>query len=488
MAGVGFELKRLFRKKGAAAFLRAYGYAGMITAGPMLLGMALLLGEMLLADWMGLPGLERELLTSMITYALLASLMVSSPFSMVTTRHAADMLYEERGEAVLPAFEGSCAILLGAGGLLYFLFLAFAGITFTQVVLNYLLFGELLVVWMEMNYLTAIKNYRGIVNSFFLAIAGAFLSGFLLARLFEPSVEGFLVSVCVGYGLMLCANMVLMYQFFPKGEGSRFAFLRWFDEYRPLAAVGFFTNAGLFSHLVIGWMGPLGVQVKGLFYGAPQYDVPALFAFLSVLVTTINFVVSVEVNFYPRYRNYYDLFNQRGSVRDIEQAEGEMLTVLERELAYTGRKQLYATALMLSAGLALIARLPLGFTDLMEGYFRTLCVGYGLYAVANMLMLILLYFTDYRGACIASVLFGVTAAVGSLLSFFLDVRYYGFAFMGAGMVYFLVAWRRLRWFCGKLPYHILSVQPMVWEPRRGGFTRLAEWFEEKEGGGRWIEE
>ena len=41
---------------------------------------------------------------------------------------------------------------------------------------------------------------------------------------------------------------------------------------------------------------------------------PALLAFLSILTTTVNFVVSVEVQFYPRYRTYYSLFNDGGVV------------------------------------------------------------------------------------------------------------------------------------------------------------------------------
>ncbi len=81
----------------------------------------------------------------------------------------------------------------------------------------------------------------------------------------------------------------------------------------------------MFSHIVIMYFGPLKVQVEGLFYGAPQYDIPALFAFFSLLITTINFVASVEVRFYPKYRNYYGLFNDNGSIRDIQQAEVEML-------------------------------------------------------------------------------------------------------------------------------------------------------------------
>ena len=96
------------------------------------------------------------------------------------------------------------------------------------------------------------------------------------------------------------------------------------------------------------WVGPLQVQVQGLFVGAPYHDVPALVAFLTILVTTVNFVVSVEVNFYPKYKNYYSLFNDKGAVGDITQAGEEMLKVLNVELKYTALKQLLATALAIS--------------------------------------------------------------------------------------------------------------------------------------------
>ena len=44
MAGIGFELKKLFQKRGLAATAKAYGYAGVICTGPMLLGIVLLIG------------------------------------------------------------------------------------------------------------------------------------------------------------------------------------------------------------------------------------------------------------------------------------------------------------------------------------------------------------------------------------------------------------------------------------------------------------
>lgn len=481
MAGIGFELKGLFRKKGVFALFRAYGYAGIVTTGPMILGIALLLGIMLLAKAFGLGKQGEDLLVCMVTYALLASLTVTSFFSMVTTRYLADMLYEGRRDAVLPSFYGVCGILLAVGGLLYGLFLTVAGIPVLYQMLNFALFSELIVVWMEMNYLTAVKDYKGIITAFAVAVLAAFLSGWVFIKLSGPSVAALLAAVCFGYGVMLIWDMVLLLQYFPEtGSVSCFYFLRWFDEYRALAFTGLFTNIGLFSHLVLIWAGPVGEQVQGLFYGAPVHDVPALTAFLSILITTINFVVSVEVNFYPKYRSYYDLFNGKGSIKDIQEAEDEMLATLDSELVYTARKQLYMTALMISVGLLLIEKLPLGFNDMMEGFFRILCIGYGIYAVANTIMLMLLYFTDYRGALIASASFAAVATLGTVLSLFFDPVFYGVGFTAGGIAFFLVSWLRLRRFTRKLPYYILSTQPIVAEVRYGAFSKISDYLGQKE--------
>ena len=85
MAGIGFELKKLFRRKGIFASFRAYGYAGVICTGPMLLGVLLLLGVMFLCNLYNVSEHSRELIICMITYALLGSLTVTSFFSMAVS-------------------------------------------------------------------------------------------------------------------------------------------------------------------------------------------------------------------------------------------------------------------------------------------------------------------------------------------------------------------------------------------------------------------
>ncbi len=472
MAGIGFELKKLFKATGVLSKLRAYGYTGMVTAGPMILGFFFLLSIQVIAKRFGFSEQASETLTSIITYSLLASMIYSSIFSMVLTRYVADLLYEHNEEDVIPSLEGILTLMLPSGAVLWGVFLFFSGVTFIQGFLALMLFTTLLAAWTEMNYLSAIKDYRGILISYVGSIVTAIVVAIIGCNIFGGSIELMLFSVVLGYGMMMSIDFALLYGFFPNSQKNHFDFLPWFDEYSDLMVIGLTTNIGLFSHLVIAWFSGFGHKIIGLFYSAPQHDISALFAFMTILITTINFVASVEVNLYPKYRKYYDLFNGQGSISEIEQAEKEMLTVLDHELIYTARRQFYGTALILSVGLVILERLPLGFDALMEGYFRILCVGYGAYAVANVLTLVLMYFTAYEDAKKANIVFAVTTTVCSLGSVFLEAKYYGFAFAFGSIVYLIYATSRLMKYTKKLPYHILSTQPMYVEPKRGLGTRL----------------
>ena len=104
MAGIGFELKKLFHRKGLVAMVRAYGYAGVICTGPMLLGILLQFGVLAVSGWWHVPRADQNLLVCMITYTLLASLVLTSFLSTPVTRFLADMLFEHHVETILPSF------------------------------------------------------------------------------------------------------------------------------------------------------------------------------------------------------------------------------------------------------------------------------------------------------------------------------------------------------------------------------------------------
>lgn len=470
MAGIGFELKKLFRQKGIMAKLRAVGYAGAVTTGPMLLGVILLAGISIACEFTGMPRLERELLNCMVTYTLLFSLLVNSVFSLPVTRYIADRIFEGRDSYVLPAFMGSNFLLLTIGGVLYVLFLCLSRTELLSALLMMLFLGELIVNWNAMNFLSAVKDYKAIVYAFLYAVGVSFLVAVVLIFLHRVTVVSMLFAVTCGYGVMLLLNVRTLYRYFPQREGGYFLFLHWIDEYRSLIFVGVLTNVGMFGHLVIIWFSSLGVEITAFFRCAPFYDVAAICAFITILASTINYVVSVEVNFYPRYRSYYSLFNGGGTITDIVNAEKAMLSVLEIELLYNALKQLVVTALALSVGAVLLELLPLGFNDLMLGYFRTLCVGYGIFAVGNTLLLTQLYFADYSGALISTAVFALATTAGTLISLNFSEVYYGFGFLAGSACFMATSLACLFLFTRKLNYHVLCTQPLVSEDHSGLFT------------------
>lgn len=479
MAGIGFELKKLFSKKGLFAILRAYGYAGIVCTGPMLLGIVLLLGVRILAGLGGASAHDQDLLICMITYTLLATMILSNVFSMVTTRFTADVIYSDKLSAVMPSFYGSLSLELIFGCVAYGIFLTQAGIPFSYQILCLLLFGELIVVWSEINYLTAIKDYRGILITFFVALLAALGAGYGMVVLHFQIINAMLIAVNLAYGIMMVWYYFLLVRYFPKGEGSAFVFLKWFDRNPALGAVGIFVTLGLFAHLIIMWFSPVGVRVQGLFFGAPQYDVPALFAFLSILVTTVNFVTSVEVNFYPKYRNYFSLFNEGGSLMDIKQAELEMKVTLYKELSYTFTKQFFSTVAFIIVGTILLPRLPLGFNDEMLGIYRVLCVGYAFYAIGNSTMLISLYFSDAKSAFRSSLFFFLFSTAFTILLSSGSIQYYGFGFLIGGIAFSFISIIRLLLYLRNLTYYVLASQPIVAAVKRGFLTKWSEKLEQR---------
>ncbi|MBP3508241.1 exopolysaccharide Pel transporter PelG [Oscillibacter sp.] len=475
MAGIGFSLRKLFDKKGIFNLCRAYGYAGIISTGPMLLGVALLGGISFAARLGGMPPHDRELLNCLLTYSLLASLFISSWFNMGVTRFISDMFYEEKNDKVMSSFYGSTAIMLVLCVVLYGTFLHFSGVSLAYRLLCLWFSLVLIVVWNEMIYLTAVKDYQSIVLSFSISLMTGFLLVLIAILLGFVRIEVFMLAIIAAYGLLMCRYLKVLLDYFPTRMGSNFSFLAWMDKYRSVVITGGMLNIGLFSHMIIMYFGPLQVQVEGFFYGAPQYDIPALFAFSSLMITTINFIASVEVRFYPKYRDYYGLFNDNGCIRDIEQAEAEMLSVLRQELVYAGHKQLFTTILFIVIAPPVLEALPLGFTALSADIFRFLCVGYGTYAIANSMMLILLYFEDYAHALIGSSLFAVISTAVTIWQVLYGNRnFYGVGFFAGTLVFFVVSVIGLEYHTKRLPYYLLARQSILPRKERGPLVFIAD--------------
>lgn len=482
MAGIGFELRRLLDKRSLLSRVQAYGYTSLISSGPLLLGIGLVTGVIIAAGRYGIGRREQNLMISMVTYSTLFSLIVSGFFSMAVTRYVADKLYENEEGAVFPALLGSMITELAVGGVLYLLFLLLAGQKFTHSVQMFILFCVLIAIWNQMNFLTALKKYKGLILHFCAAVLTAFAASLILLRWQVPAVEAILCAVTCGYGLMMLLNFRHLRLSFPESTYPLFDFLGSLGTHLRLSLIGLLLNIGMFGHMIVMWFfSEASVHVRGLLYCAPQYDIPALMAFLTTLVTTVNFMLSVEVRFYPKYRAYFSLYNEGGRLMDIEQAESDMLSVMQNEVMFTAIKQLLTTLLFIAVEGFILSALPLGFNDLMHGYFRTLAVGYGLYACGSICMMMLLYFTDYSGALTATALFAVTSVVFSLVNANQSILYYGAGFVFSSAVFAFFSTARLGLYTRRLSYYILCRQDIITDPTPGKMAKLARKLNEMAG-------
>ena len=125
MAGIGFELKKLFSRKGIVLAVRANLYASLVVAGPMILGALLLLGAKFISDWGGASNHEQDLIIVIITYSLLFSLLLSSIFLFVLARYVADKLYVNEYDRILPSMYGAISVLLVIGSIAWIIFFSF---------------------------------------------------------------------------------------------------------------------------------------------------------------------------------------------------------------------------------------------------------------------------------------------------------------------------------------------------------------------------
>ena len=477
MAGIGFELKKLFSKKGILLQARANLYAGLVVAGPMILGALLLLGAKYISTYDGASTHQQDLIVVIITYSLLFSLILTSSLLFVLARYVADMLYDNEYHRILPSMYGAISGLLVIGSVFWLVFLYLSKLEFIYSLYSFILFCEGIVVWIQISYITAVKEYRGILVGFLMGIlSGLILSLFLIFLKYDV-VASLLAGACIAYGILLIDFTVILHRYFPMGTGSPFKFLEWIDKYPQLPFVGFFSTLGLFLHIILMWSSPWGIQIEGLFYHAPAHDIPALLAFFTSLFTTVNFVTAVEVNFYPKYRLYFSLLNGDGSLSDIEKAYDDMLEVLKQELFYLAIQQIFVTLFSIVFFGEVLSYLKLGFTASMIAMFRVLCVGYGLYAIGNCLMLFLLYFADNADALRAALALFVFNGLGTYYTILLSETYYGFGFIIASTILYLVSLRLLFSYTNRLDYYIFTKQPVFFVQKKGLLTRLVQQLE-----------
>ncbi|WNR42341.1 exopolysaccharide Pel transporter PelG [Paenibacillus roseipurpureus] len=459
MAGIGFELRRLFGQKGLFNSFRAYAYSSMTTVGPMILCMSTIVCMqrfMLAAES---PYLDRQLFLATVVYCFIFSVLITGGLSMLVTRYISDMIYLRKYEHLLSSYYGAIATALPIGSLLAWLFLRNVSAGLGYKAAAYLFFSELIIIWLQSVHLSALKDYKRIVRNFCCGVVIAIAGSWLLLK-YTPykSAAAVLTMMDIGFMLIVLLTAYHFEQKFPR-KSSRvyFNFFTYFRKYPSLFFIGTFFYSGVYVHSFVYWFSPYNERIGERFVISPFYDLPVFYAYLTVVPTLVTFVVSVETSFYDKFRGYYDKILNGGTLQEIMRAKLDMQRTLMQEVSFMMEVQLLFTVISLALGIKLL--LKLGFSNEQLYMFNILVLGYFVFIMSFIIMLIMLYFDDRKGVLAISSLFVLLNA--GFTYWFMKIEYHGFGIFIAAFVALLCALARLIMYVRNIDYYTFCAQPIT---------------------------
>lgn len=475
MAGVGFELKKLFRARTVAGHLKAYSFSALITTGPFVLLTGMVLAVQLLFWLFQVPLSENHLFVASSVYAFIFSQILSAGFVKVVTRYLADCISLDAYDDVTASCFGLITILLLLGSVAAAVFFYHSPLLFLEKLSAYLFFSLLLVIWAASLYLTALKKFKALLWGFVLGVGLSIFCVYLLLKtdVMKAAVSA-LLGVDMGLAVMACLFLSQIIRFFGMPRGGRhFAFLPCFDRDWRLFVYALMFSGGVFLPNIIIWMSKdWGTTVAGTYRYAPLYDIVTFYAFLSILPLMVIFVVYMETRFYETYAAYFQAITRKGNFNDIEAMRKRMIHTLWFELRSTMEFQFLVTLLFLACGSYILAWAHIDNKAI--DMFDVLLMAAYFIGVFQVMGVILEYFDAQRQLLRISVVFFIVNGILNCLGVvFVGENVYGFTFFLAAAISLAYAWQQLSYYVNRIHYYVFCGQPMFYQQHVGWPTLLA---------------
>ncbi|TMS58563.1 histidine kinase [Imbroritus primus] len=437
MAGIGFELRKMLQKDTLLGVMKAYTYAGIISAGPWVLS---ILG-ILMIGVLSLPFvIPTTLITQFqvsVTALIMGSLIITGPLQLVFTRFAADRIFERQEELILPNYHGASLIATAVSGLFA---LVVAGFFMAEQSLLYRLlmvagFVVMSNVWIAIIFMSGMKQYLAVVWIFF---GGYALTVLLALWLRRYGLEGLLFGFVVGQLVLLAATTTMIYRSYTSRVFISFEMFNRKSFYFSLMAVGLFYNLGVWIDKLMFWYNPAtGQQVIGPLYASVIYDIPVFLAYLAVIPGMAVFLVRIETDFAEAYDGFFTAVREGNSLERIELLRNQMVSSVRTGLYEILKIQAIAALVLFAAGGALLRLLdiselylPLLYVDVIGASLQVLLLG----------VLNIFFYLDQRRA-----VFGLSLAFVALNGFLtwatlqLGPAWYGYGFAVALLIVVMVA-------------------------------------------------
>lgn len=463
MAGIGFELKKLFGDDVFSKRLRAYAYSTLVSVGPwiatvLVLNIFAIFSGVLLKDIT-----QKDLFMGTVVYSFVFSQIITAPIQMLVVRFLSDRLYAEEYSAIKPSFIGVNKLVVYVTGILSVAYYLHSKLPIYYILFAIILFILVSMLWIIMMYLSAIKNYTVIAKAFIYGSIVSVVAVVIVLHFPIPfplfrDATNLLCAYTVGIGVTYCILLVAFLRTFIYSNRKEFAFFAYFKKFPSLFFIGLFYTLGLWVDDILMWFSALGIDVFDTYRFAPIYDNAVFFAFLTIIPTLTLFMVSIETEFYDAYRNYFGLISSNGPLDHIESARKRMIETLFRQIIYVMEIQIIITAIaiIISREVFTILQMPLLFTEI----FKITAMAALCNAFALIIMLILLYFEARMQALIIALVLFIGNTVWTLVFIPKGIDYYGFGYFIGSFGALLSAILLLGHFLKDITYFTFFRQPM----------------------------
>lgn len=427
MAGIGFRLEKILSRNTYASLIEAYGYAGVVSAGPLLCTIVTIAALMLI-----MPSVmvweELLIFRTLVVYIYGASLITTSVVQMIITRFMSDRIFIGDYRAIVPAFVGAilpslvCHAVVGAVAV-WFLHLGLAA-SVTAVVL-FLAIG---VIWIAMIVLSAAKEFAWITRSF---AAGSLVSvgaGYLLGK--SLGLVGLLSGFTVGQVLLVSLLLAQVFAEFEYRRRVEFLFLSYFRDYASLIFIATLYNIGIWVDKVLFWFSPgTGDQIHAYLRASSIYDVPVFVAYLLIVPSLAMFTVRIETDFYVHYKKFYLAILAKHPLSALEERRQNIVGSLR--LGMGRLVVLQATLTLVGLFLAPKVYPYLGMSAVNLGVFQIAILATFLQALLLALLIVILYFDFRADALVLSILFAASNTLLTWLSIRMGFPWYGYGYFGS---------------------------------------------------------
>ena len=456
MAGIGFELKKILNRQTFLGDLTAYLYAAMVSSGPWLMSIVCLavLGAY---QGAGLTRLEHALFRSTVVYTYAFSLILVGIVQMIATRYMADRLYEKKIDVILPTLYTLTLLVLVAGTVFATGSYLFFKVSLLHKMLGVMLFLVVSLIWLCMIFLSAIKDYNGIVNAFALGAGVSIAGAFYLGR--PLGTEGYIAGYLLGQSVTLFWILAKILVEFPPTISWNADLLGYFIRYWDLVGIGFLFNLGIWADKFVFWLAPDARVIVPWFTTHDIYEGPVFFAYLTIVPAMAIFLLKIETVFYQHYRQYYAKVVGKRSLADILAEKAAMVDALKGSMrdVFVIQGTVSVFCLIFAPRLVAWARL----STLQIPLFRIVLIGSFLQILLCINVIILFYFDLRRSVLFVSIVFVVANAGLSALSIVLGMSFYGYGYTYACLIALMVAFHQLHVNVRDLEYITFAKQPVV---------------------------